>query len=107
MIGWCRFDRESREVHHLTVEVADGGGEGAANTNTAELVIRVADTNDNAPEFSASQYQVNPVIQLLYSPTRRSLFLIESAYNCYHTLKNLGIFLSFSIQNFRHYSRCF
>ena len=84
MIGWCRFDRERREVHHLTVEVADGGGEGAANTNTAELVIRVADTNDNAPEFSASQYQVNPVIQLLYSPTRRSLFLIESAYNCFH-----------------------
>ena len=54
-----RFDRERREVHHLTVEVADGGGEGAANTNTAELVIRVADTNDNAPEFSASQYQVS------------------------------------------------
>ena len=46
-------------MHHLTVEVADGGGEGAANTNTAELVIRVADTNDNAPEFSASQYQVS------------------------------------------------
>ena len=60
VIGWCRFDRERREVHHLTVEVADnGGGEGAANTNTAELVIGVADTNDNAPEFSASQYQVS------------------------------------------------
>ena len=70
MIGWCRFDRERREVHHLTVEVADGGGEGAANTNTAELVIRVADTNDNAPEFSASQYQV--------SCSRAAYFLIPS-----------------------------
>ena len=84
MIGWCRFDRERREVHHLTVEVADGGGEGAANTNTAELVIRVADTNDNAPEFSASQYQVSCSRATLsfrytekrYSPTRKSLFLI-------------------------------
>ena len=50
-----RFDRETSDSHYLTVEVKDDSGQG--NTNTAELVIRVRDANDNAPVFSAVEYQ--------------------------------------------------
>ena len=49
------FDRELTDTHYLTVEIKDDNGNG--NTNTAELIIHVIDTNDNAPIFTADQYQ--------------------------------------------------
>ena len=50
-----RFDREKSDSHYVTVEVKDDNGQG--NTNTVELVVRVRDANDNAPLFSAVEYQ--------------------------------------------------
>ena len=50
-----RFDREKSDSHYVTVEVKDDNGKG--NTNTVELVVRVRDANDNAPLFSAVEYQ--------------------------------------------------
>ena len=50
-----RFDREKSDSHYVTVEVKDDNGQG--NANTVELVVRVRDANDNAPLFSAVEYQ--------------------------------------------------
>ena len=46
------FDREISEFHYLTVEARDDLGRG--NRNTVELLINVADVNDNPPVFTKS-----------------------------------------------------
>ncbi|XP_077307179.1 cadherin-15 [Lithobates pipiens] len=48
------LDRESVGSYNLTVQVADMMGEGLANS--ARVVISIGDLNDNAPEFTQSEF---------------------------------------------------
>ncbi|KAJ1522204.1 hypothetical protein ONE63_002512 [Megalurothrips usitatus] len=49
------FDREVASRFYLTVEVRDDLGRG--NRNTVQLIVNIADVNDNAPEFLQSEYE--------------------------------------------------
>ncbi|XP_041340904.1 protocadherin alpha-8-like [Pyrgilauda ruficollis] len=50
------LDRETIPVHRLVLTASDGGR--PSLTGTMELVISVLDTNDNAPQFNQSMYEV-------------------------------------------------
>ncbi|XP_048403172.1 cadherin-15 [Stegostoma tigrinum] len=50
------LDRENISVYNLTLQVADLSGEGLSTTATA--VIFIDDINDNAPEFTATEFTV-------------------------------------------------
>uniref|UniRef100_A0A8D0HMS9 Cadherin domain-containing protein n=1 Tax=Sphenodon punctatus TaxID=8508 RepID=A0A8D0HMS9_SPHPU len=51
------LDREESPVHHLLLTATDGGK--PELTSTVQLVIAVLDTNDNAPVFNQSVYEVH------------------------------------------------
>ncbi|XP_008325193.1 protocadherin alpha-C2-like [Cynoglossus semilaevis] len=50
------LDREEQEVHKLTLTAVDGGT--PARSGTASVIVRVLDTNDNAPVFNESVLNV-------------------------------------------------
>ncbi|XP_051541936.1 protocadherin alpha-C2 [Myxocyprinus asiaticus] len=51
------LDREKQAVHTLTLIAVDGGI--PARSGTANIVIQVLDTNDNAPQFDRQVYSVD------------------------------------------------
>uniref|UniRef100_A0AAQ6IQS6 Cadherin domain-containing protein n=1 Tax=Anabas testudineus TaxID=64144 RepID=A0AAQ6IQS6_ANATE len=51
------LDREKQAVHNLILTAVDGGT--PARSGTASVIVRVLDTNDNAPVFDKSIYNVN------------------------------------------------
>ncbi|XP_068451673.1 protein dachsous-like [Clinocottus analis] len=50
------LDRETKAEYNLLVEAEDQGR--PSRTATASLLVRVSDVNDNVPEFSEAEYQV-------------------------------------------------
>ncbi|XP_036798735.1 protocadherin alpha-C2 isoform X9 [Oncorhynchus mykiss] len=51
------LDREEQAVHNLILTAVDGGV--PARTGTANIIVRVLDTNDNAPQFDKESYTIN------------------------------------------------
>ncbi|XP_061090094.1 protocadherin alpha-C2-like [Conger conger] len=51
------LDREQQSVHNLILTAIDGGV--PARSGTASIIVRVLDTNDNAPQFDQQVYTVN------------------------------------------------
>ncbi|KAJ8266247.1 hypothetical protein GJAV_G00128220 [Gymnothorax javanicus] len=51
------LDREQQAVHNLTLTAVDGGV--PARSGTASIIVRVLDTNDNAPQFDQEMYSVS------------------------------------------------
>ncbi|XP_061090097.1 protocadherin alpha-C2-like [Conger conger] len=51
------LDREQQTVHNLILTAVDGGV--PARSGTASIIVRVLDTNDNAPHFEQQVYAVN------------------------------------------------
>ncbi|KAG9329866.1 hypothetical protein JZ751_028762, partial [Albula glossodonta] len=51
------LDREQQAVHNLILTAVDGGV--PARSGTAKIIVRVLDTNDNAPRFDQETYAVN------------------------------------------------
>ncbi|XP_072524515.1 protocadherin alpha-C2 [Salminus brasiliensis] len=51
------LDREQRAVHNLILTAVDGGV--PARSGTASIIVRVLDTNDNAPQFDRAVYSLN------------------------------------------------
>ncbi|XP_036379349.1 protocadherin alpha-C2-like isoform X2 [Megalops cyprinoides] len=51
------LDREEQAVHNLILTAVDGGV--PARSGTAGIIVRVLDTNDNAPQFDQETYSVN------------------------------------------------
>ncbi|XP_035289996.1 protocadherin alpha-C2-like isoform X1 [Anguilla anguilla] len=51
------LDREEQAVHNLILTAVDGGV--PARSGTASIIVRVLDTNDNAPQFDRQVYSVN------------------------------------------------
>ncbi|XP_049642808.1 protocadherin alpha-C2 isoform X2 [Suncus etruscus] len=50
------LDREQAAWHHLVLTAVDGGS--PARSGTAQISVRVLDTNDNSPTFHQSTYRV-------------------------------------------------
>ncbi|XP_032281359.1 protocadherin alpha-C2 isoform X1 [Phoca vitulina] len=50
------LDREQAVLHHLVLTAVDGGS--PARSGTAQISVRVLDTNDNSPTFDQSTYRV-------------------------------------------------
>ncbi|XP_008139455.2 protocadherin alpha-C2 isoform X1 [Eptesicus fuscus] len=50
------LDREQAVWHHLVLTAVDGGS--PARSGTAQISVRVLDTNDNSPSFDQSTYRV-------------------------------------------------
>ncbi|XP_041929704.1 protocadherin alpha-C2-like isoform X15 [Alosa sapidissima] len=50
------LDREKQNVHNLILTAVDGGV--PARSGTASIVVRVLDTNDNAPQFHKESYTI-------------------------------------------------
>lgn len=53
------LDREKQTVHSLILTAVDGGT--PARTGTATVIVKVLDTNDNAPQFDRQVYSVDLV----------------------------------------------
>ncbi|MEE6524090.1 hypothetical protein FKM82_023318, partial [Ascaphus truei] len=51
------LDREQKSLHQLVLTAVDGGS--PAKSGTAQISVRVMDTNDNAPFFDKSTYKVS------------------------------------------------
>ncbi|KAG9335348.1 hypothetical protein JZ751_005350 [Albula glossodonta] len=51
------LDREQQAEHNLILTAVDGGV--PARSGTASIIVRVLDTNDNAPQFDRQVYSVN------------------------------------------------
>ncbi|XP_072573214.1 protocadherin alpha-C2-like [Paramormyrops kingsleyae] len=51
------LDREEQAVHNLILTAVDGGV--PARSGTANIIVRVQDVNDNAPQFDRQIYYVN------------------------------------------------
>ncbi|KAG8439052.1 hypothetical protein GDO86_005305, partial [Hymenochirus boettgeri] len=51
------LDREQKSLHRLVLTAVDGGV--PAKSGTAQISVRVMDTNDNAPYFDKSTYKVS------------------------------------------------
>ncbi|XP_078509583.1 protocadherin alpha-C2-like isoform X2 [Lissotriton helveticus] len=51
------LDREQRGLHQLVLTAEDGGS--PARSGTAQISVRVVDTNDNPPVFDRSTYKVS------------------------------------------------
>ncbi|XP_027020989.2 protocadherin alpha-C2-like isoform X5 [Tachysurus fulvidraco] len=51
------LDREEVGVHNLILTAVDGGV--PARSGTANIIVRVLDTNDNAPHFDKDSYTIN------------------------------------------------
>uniref|UniRef100_A0A3B1KM24 Cadherin domain-containing protein n=1 Tax=Astyanax mexicanus TaxID=7994 RepID=A0A3B1KM24_ASTMX len=50
------LDREEQAVHNLILTAVDGGV--PARSGTASIIVRVLDTNDNAPYFNKDSYTI-------------------------------------------------
>ncbi|XP_073778690.1 uncharacterized protein [Danio rerio] len=51
------LDREEQASHNLILTAVDGGV--PARSGTASIIVRVLDTNDNAPQFDKDSYTIN------------------------------------------------
>ncbi len=51
------LDREKQASHNLILTAVDGGV--PARSGTASIIVRVLDTNDNAPQFDKDSYTIN------------------------------------------------
>ncbi|XP_055033325.2 protocadherin alpha-C2 isoform X9 [Misgurnus anguillicaudatus] len=51
------LDREEKAIHNLILTAVDGGL--PARSGTASIIVRVLDTNDNAPQFDKDSYTIN------------------------------------------------
>ncbi|XP_058264259.1 protocadherin alpha-C2-like isoform X6 [Hemibagrus wyckioides] len=51
------LDREERAIHNLILTAVDGGV--PARSGTASVMVRVLDTNDNAPKFEKESFEIN------------------------------------------------
>uniref|UniRef100_A0A3B3BBR2 Protocadherin alpha-C2-like n=1 Tax=Oryzias melastigma TaxID=30732 RepID=A0A3B3BBR2_ORYME len=51
------LDREETAAHHLILTAVDGGA--PVRSGTANIVVRVQDTNDNPPRFDKQIYTIN------------------------------------------------
>uniref|UniRef100_UPI003AB02D80 protocadherin alpha-C2-like n=1 Tax=Centroberyx gerrardi TaxID=166262 RepID=UPI003AB02D80 len=51
------LDREVKAVHNLILTAVDGGV--PARSGTARIIVRVLDTNDNAPAFDKEAYNID------------------------------------------------
>ncbi|XP_042593840.1 protocadherin beta-16-like [Cyprinus carpio] len=51
------LDREEQAIHNLILTAVDGGV--PARSGTASIIVRVLDTNDNAPQFDKNSYTIN------------------------------------------------
>ncbi|XP_052430073.1 protocadherin alpha-C2-like isoform X5 [Carassius gibelio] len=51
------LDREKQNSHNLILTAVDGGV--PARSGTASIIVRVLDTNDNAPQFDEDSYTIN------------------------------------------------
>uniref|UniRef100_A0AAQ4Q955 Protocadherin b n=1 Tax=Gasterosteus aculeatus aculeatus TaxID=481459 RepID=A0AAQ4Q955_GASAC len=51
------LDREEKAVHNLILTAVDGGV--PVRSGTANIIVRVQDTNDNPPRFDKQNYTVN------------------------------------------------
>ncbi|XP_016305971.1 protocadherin alpha-C2-like, partial [Sinocyclocheilus anshuiensis] len=51
------LDRETQAVHNLILTAVDGGV--PPRSGTASIIVRVLDTNDNAPKFDQESYTIN------------------------------------------------
>ncbi|XP_053343180.1 protocadherin alpha-C2-like isoform X1 [Clarias gariepinus] len=51
------LDREEVAIHNLILTAVDGGV--PARSGTASIIVRVLDTNDNAPQFDKDNYTIN------------------------------------------------
>ncbi|XP_070300240.1 protocadherin gamma-C3-like [Salvelinus sp. IW2-2015] len=51
------LDREQQAVHNLILTAVDGGV--PARSGTANIIVRVLDTNDNAPKFNKDTYKID------------------------------------------------
>ncbi|XP_016426481.1 protocadherin alpha-C2-like [Sinocyclocheilus rhinocerous] len=51
------LDREKQAKHNLILTAVDGGV--PARSGTASIIVRVLDTNDNAPQFDKDSYNIN------------------------------------------------
>ncbi|XP_047675336.1 protocadherin alpha-C2-like isoform X2 [Tachysurus fulvidraco] len=51
------LDREEQAIHNLILTAVDGGS--PARSGTAKIIVRVLDTNDNAPQFDKDSYTIN------------------------------------------------
>ncbi|XP_051505988.1 protocadherin Fat 4-like [Myxocyprinus asiaticus] len=51
------LDREEQAIHNLVLTAVDGGV--PARSGTASIIVRVLDTNDNAPQFDKDSYTIN------------------------------------------------
>ncbi|XP_024238480.2 protocadherin alpha-C2 isoform X2 [Oncorhynchus tshawytscha] len=51
------LDREQQAVHNLILTAVDGGV--PARSGTANIIVRVLDTNDNAPKFNTDTYNID------------------------------------------------
>ncbi|XP_053497424.1 protocadherin alpha-C2-like [Ictalurus furcatus] len=56
MVLMKALDREAQPIHYLILTAVDGGV--PARSGTANIIVRVLDTNDNAPQFDRSVYTV-------------------------------------------------
>ncbi|XP_053734795.1 protocadherin alpha-C2 [Synchiropus splendidus] len=52
-----QLDREQQARHNLILTAVDGGT--PARSGTASIIVQVLDTNDNAPTFDQSVYNIN------------------------------------------------
>ncbi|XP_053734790.1 protocadherin alpha-C2-like isoform X1 [Synchiropus splendidus] len=52
-----QLDREQLARHNLILTAVDGGS--PARSGTASIIVHVSDTNDNAPTFDKSVYNIN------------------------------------------------
>ncbi|XP_046907578.1 protocadherin alpha-C2-like [Hypomesus transpacificus] len=50
------LDREAQAVHNLVLTAVDGGV--PTRSGTASIIVRVLDTNDNAPQFDKETYNI-------------------------------------------------
>ncbi|XP_067104224.1 protocadherin alpha-C2-like [Osmerus mordax] len=53
------LDREDQAVHNLILTAVDGGI--PTRSGTSSIIIRVLDTNDNAPQFDKESYSIDVV----------------------------------------------
>lgn len=57
-----KLDREQETQCRLRLRAYDGGN--PPRTGAIEIIVNVLDSNDNKPEFTSEQYQVNYLIIL-------------------------------------------
>lgn len=50
------FDRENKNKYYITIEATDDSGKGLSISR--ELIVEIADENDNAPKFSQNDYKM-------------------------------------------------